>query len=382
MDAPMIPSGMSSDGSGNATTPTASQTEIKVEKVTHNWTVKNFSHCYQEYLENFVYLNKGDETLTWSVKIYPKGNGENNKDFVFLCLNRVTPSNASAATAGKFGKIGFKSRFIMKTAESKEIEMRVHPNPSHSDYVSYIKRDVLFPQILPQDVIIVSVEIDVATETVTTSSEDSFSVPDSDRQLIEDYQRLLKEGENFSDFVIRIDNREIKVHRAILASRSTVFNAMLMHDTEEANNGYVEIKDLEYEIVLEMLNFIYCGRCPRLSELGGELLVAADKYSLGDLKLHCEKALINALHTENACELLILADVHSARRLRERAVEFILAHSYQITSTPGWQLMLSQHSRLVTEVFQHFHKPGGNNSPAGSAVGGPPKDFPVLTLPQ
>ena len=43
----------------------------------HNWTVKNFSHCYQEYLENYVNLPNSD--LTWSIKIYPKGNGENNK---------------------------------------------------------------------------------------------------------------------------------------------------------------------------------------------------------------------------------------------------------------------------------------------------------------
>ncbi len=47
----------------------------------------------------------------------------------------------------------------------------------------------------------------------------------------------------------------------------------------------MEIKDLDYEVVLEMLNFVYCGRCPRLSELGADLLVAADKYSLADLKV-------------------------------------------------------------------------------------------------
>ena len=46
--------------------------------------------------------------------------------------------------------------------------MRIHPNPSHSDYVSYIKRDVLFPQIQPHDSITVFVEIDVAVETITT----------------------------------------------------------------------------------------------------------------------------------------------------------------------------------------------------------------------
>ena len=62
-----------------------------------------------------------------------------------------------------------------------------------------------------------------------------FQVPDSDTQLIGDYQKLLRES-LFSDFVIKIGAREIKVHRAILASRSSVFAAMLAHDTEEAKN--------------------------------------------------------------------------------------------------------------------------------------------------
>lgn len=48
-----------------------------------------------------MHLNRGDETWTWSIKIYPKGNGENNKDFVFLCLNRVT-------TTSKAPKLGFR----------------------------------------------------------------------------------------------------------------------------------------------------------------------------------------------------------------------------------------------------------------------------------
>ena len=98
----MDPHNDSSDSILGTPPANSSQTEIKVEvsnsifpdiavfqKVNHSWTVKNFSHCYQEYLENFVYLTRGDEQLTWSIKIYPKGNGENNKDFVFLCLNRV-----------------------------------------------------------------------------------------------------------------------------------------------------------------------------------------------------------------------------------------------------------------------------------------------------
>ena len=87
---PSMPDGLNSAGSSSHMT-NASQTEIRVEVcahlldkkneilkyLKHNWTVKNFSHCYQEYLENYVNLPNSD--LTWSIKIYPKGNGENNK---------------------------------------------------------------------------------------------------------------------------------------------------------------------------------------------------------------------------------------------------------------------------------------------------------------
>lgn len=55
------------------------------------------------------------------------------------------------------------------------------------------------------------------------------------------------------------------------------------------------IEDLEYETVAEMLNFIYCGRCLKdVNEFAfaSDLLIAADKYRLEELKSHCEKALI------------------------------------------------------------------------------------------
>ncbi|KAK6028886.1 BTB/POZ domain protein, partial [Ostertagia ostertagi] len=308
----------------------SSQTEIKVEKVNHSWTVKNFSHCYQEYLENFVYLSRGDETLTWSIKIYPKGNGENNKDFVFLCLNRVVNSNAKST------KIGFKSRFMLRTAELKEIDMRIHPNPSHSDYVSYIKRDILFPQILPRDLIIVNVEIDVAVETITTTTEpimmrihpnpshsdyvsyikrdilfpqilprdliivnveidvavetittttEPIMTSNCEQQLVEDYQRLFRD-DLLTDFTIRVGGREIRAHRAILAARSPVFQAMLMHElTNETKSGVLEISDLDYDVVYELVYYIYCGRCQKdIGDIATDLLIAADKYRLVELK--------------------------------------------------------------------------------------------------
>ncbi|KRX73374.1 Protein maternal effect lethal 26 [Trichinella sp. T6] len=326
-----------------------SQTEIRVERVSHQWTVKNFTHCYQEYLEYFVRLPRPDESLTWSIKIYPKGNGENNKEFIFLCLNRVVPLQS------KLSKIGFKSRFIMRNAERKEIEMRVHPSPSHSDYVSYIKRDVLYPQILPHDVIIVTVEIDVAVEIVTTSNEDNFSYTDSIKHFINDSEAMLK-SHTFSDFEIEVGGRIIPAHRCMLAARSTVFAAMLTHQTHETQMGRLVIPDFDFEVISELVRFIYTGRCRRLKELSHDLLVVADKYRVLDLKIRCERVLANSLTVENACDLLVIADTHSASYLKEKALDFMHQNVSQITTTQGWTLLLNQRQELVTEVVQSFGK--------------------------
>lgn len=131
--------------------------------------------------------------------------------------------------------------------------MRIHPNPSHSDYVSYIKRDVLFPQISPADSITVFVEIDVAVETVTTTIDDHVAVgvklckityfkiiivlfqnANTEKHLADDYSKLLTEN-ILTDFTIKVGEKDIRAHKAILAARSPVFAAMLNHeDTTES----------------------------------------------------------------------------------------------------------------------------------------------------
>ncbi|CEF65919.1 Speckle-type POZ protein [Strongyloides ratti] len=330
-------------------TTNASQTEIRVENITHSWTVKNFSHCYQEYLENFVYLPHGKEHLQWSIKIYPKGNGENNKDFVFLCLNRVLNN-------GSKNKIGFRSRFTLKNNEGKEIEMRIHPNPSHSDYVAYIKRDVLFPQILPNDSIIVFVEINVAVETITTTLDDTTTLCNCEKQLCDDYLKLL-DG-TLTDFVIKVGSQEIRTHKAILAARSPVFEAMFSHqDTSESKSGSVVIEDIEYDVFKELVIFIYSGKiATNKKELAADLMIAADKYGLIELRNHCELSLIKSLSCENVCQLLILADLYNAEKLKKNAVSLILQRPTEVTHSLGWTNVVREHPELVTDIVRHFDK--------------------------
>jgi speckle-type POZ protein len=60
-----------------------------------------------------------------------------------------------------------------------------------------------------------------------------------------------------------------------------------------------------------------------LDELAAELLAAAEKYALEDLKSICEQQLMSSLDIENAVDLFLLADIYLAPSLRKNAVQLL-----------------------------------------------------------
>lgn len=46
----------------------------------------------------------------------------------------------------------------------------------------------------------------------------------------------------------QVGNKELRVHKTVLAARSTVLAAMLSHDTEETQKGSMSITDLDAEV--------------------------------------------------------------------------------------------------------------------------------------
>ena len=103
----------------------------------------------------------------------------------------------------------------------------------------------------------------------------NFKVPEDN--LSTDLGKLFEEG-HFSDINLVVGDTRFPVHKAILASRSPVFAGMFRHiEMEESKQGIVQIKDLEPDVLKEMLKFIYTGKTSQLESMADELLSAADK---------------------------------------------------------------------------------------------------------
>ena len=64
----------------------------------------------------------------------------------------------------------------------------------------------------------------------------------------------------FSDCVVACEGREFRCHKNILASRSTVFDAMFTHDMEENRKSKVDIVALDGDTVHDMVRYIYSGK--------------------------------------------------------------------------------------------------------------------------
>lgn len=102
---------------------------------------------------------------------------------------------------------------------------------------------------------------------------------------------------------------------------------MFEHRMLENERSRVEIEDIDGDVMLEILRFIYTGKAQNLEKIADALLPAADKYCLERLKVQCEETLCATIDRENVVDTLILADLHSAHQLRQQAIEFINAHS-------------------------------------------------------
>jgi hypothetical protein len=55
---------------------------------------------------------------------------------------------------------------------------------------------------------------------------------------------------------------------------------MFEHDMEERQRNFVQIIDVDNEVLREMLHFIYTGKAPNLQKMADDLLYAADKVSM------------------------------------------------------------------------------------------------------
>ncbi|ESN98578.1 hypothetical protein HELRODRAFT_101749 [Helobdella robusta] len=328
---------------------------VKVVKFSYIWTINNFSFCREEMgevLKSSTFSAGANDKLKWCLRVNPKGLDEESKDYLSLYLLLVSCNKAEVRAKFKFSILN------NKREETKAMEsQRAYRFVQGKDwgFKKFIRRDFLMDEtngLLPEDKLTIFCEVSVVGETVNVTGQSSLMPVKVPHCHMSEDLGLLFERSQFSDTTLHVQDKQFPVHKAILAARSVVFNAMFEHEMEERKQNRVEITDVDQDVLYEMLRYIYTGKAPNLNKMADELLAAADKYALDRLKVMCEEALCSNLSVDNVSDIFVLADLHSAEQLKTHAIDFINGHATDVMETTGWKDMVLAHPHLVAEAFR------------------------------
>jgi len=334
-------------------------TQVKVVKFSYMWTISNFSYTREdlgEVLKSSTFSAK-DDKMKWCLRVNPKGLDEDSKDYLFLYLLLVSCNKSEVRAKFKFSILNSKKE------ETKAMEsQRAYRFVQGKDwgFKKFIRRDFLMDEangLLPNDKLTFFCEVSVVCDSVNISGQGSaVNFPVSENRLSSDLGNLFMSGA-LSDVIVSCNGKEFNCHKVVLAARSSVFRAMFEHNMEEKKNSAVKVEDVEGDAMEKLLHFIYTSKLDFLDsisfELAARVLAAADKYELPRLKVACEECLSTRLTVENACEVLVLADLHNTIQLKLHVFKFINDRRVEdVMATDGWQQLLASHSHLVGEAYK------------------------------
>jgi BTB/POZ domain len=138
--------------------------------------------------------------------------------------------------------------------------------------------------------------------------------------IVQQFEKLFNNIE-FSDLsLILADGREVAVHKNILCARSPIFKEIM----KTLKESILKIEDVGSKAMLEFLRFIYCGYVNDIDEITSDLLLAAQKFDVPDLKPLCSVALARKLTLKSALETIVLANKYGEKYLETHCKNFIL----------------------------------------------------------
>ncbi|KAL5728402.1 hypothetical protein ACHQM5_001493 [Ranunculus cassubicifolius] len=146
----------------------------------------------------------------------------------------------------------------------------------------------------------------------------------------------------------------VPAHKAILASRSPVFKAMLENEMEESRSGTIKIGDVSYDALRSFVQYLYTAEVPLDESMACDLLVLAEKYQVKQLKSHCESFLTSKLCAENAFMCYAFATQHNAKSLNEASISLITENMDKLTKQEEYQELVDKDPRLVVAIYEAY----------------------------
>ncbi|XP_033218375.1 speckle-type POZ protein-like [Belonocnema kinseyi] len=126
---------------------------------------------------------------------------------------------------------------------------------------------------------------------------------------------------------------------------------MFSSNKKEPNVDESKVNDIEPEVFMELLRYIYTGRVEKFDQLAVQIFKAAHFYEMYDLKLICEHVLMKNLPVTNVIESLKLADDYDGKEIKEQCIAFVLQNFKTVTKSAEIKRLIKTHPHLPFELL-------------------------------
>ena len=307
-------------------------TKVDVIKISYEWKIHDFRVIGQN---NRVSLKSSEfssnyANVKWCISLYPKGRNEDSEDFLSIFLRSEShPENLQLET-------NFQISILNRNRKKCFVKDHTHTfikSSGHGATKHVLKSEIMNDDYLPNGCLTIVCDITAGLDKIMTKNCTAFDNIKADEKsqhvLLNDYESLLN-NQKLCDVTIVISDKKLHAHKAILAAHSPVFMNMFVNDTIENRESILQITDIEFKVFQELLRFIYSGKIESMDIVVNDLLVAADKYSIGGLLRKCEEYLQNIFNVDNIINILLLADNNNAESLRISAIKYFIANRKDI----------------------------------------------------
>ena len=140
----------------------------------------------------------------------------------------------------------------------------------------------------------------------------------------------------FTDFIIKVKDKNFSCHRNILSAACDYFDALFESGMKEAETGELCLHTMKESVVESIIQYLYGQYLNIPWEDIQDFLDAVEFLTLKDVKIRIDKYINQQLNPENCLELYGLAERYQLKNTLTGAKRFLTCHFYEVGKTEGF----------------------------------------------
>ena len=343
-------------------------TQTDQVEINFKWAIEDFSlkpSGNNDYIKSSKFFSSIDRCKWW-IQLYPKRARASHQNVehvsIYLCwIDGKSKTNSKIIRKAELTLLNADQQVLNHVILKPNAVAKTGPYFGSWQLKAHLQQQQIEAgSLLPSDTLHIHCKLVYESSRNTTKIQGSNSTVPFSKYVIPNgslthrFESLFDKDMSFTDLEIHAAGGVIfPAHKFVLAAGSPAFSAMLQSEGfAENKTNILEIDDLVPPVVKEMLRFLYTDRVEKMDQLAKDLLVAADKYLIDSLKSNCQLALAETLTVENCCQMLALADSHSAADLKNVAMKFTIRHLDELMKCESWRQLKRTHPHLGFQVVE------------------------------